>query len=342
MIPGRRARAGLALAGALLGLVLTASPAAADPPRPTDYRSTITEVSPPLPGGVDLRIIGGDSLLELSVARGHTAAVADYPTSADAEPVPYLRFDADGTVRRNALAVATTANRSRYGAATTVPDQDAAPRWEVVARDGTYAWHDHRIHWMSPTGPRRVPANGRVDLGGSNGTWSVPLTVDGRATVVTGELVIEPGPSTAAWALATAIILALTLLVGVRIGGRAAVVLGVVAGTGATAASLATLRAVPTEAGGSAVPVAVAAVSVLAALVALFAPVRFRPAGTAAAAAAMVGWAATRATVLTRAVLPTTLDPGWDRVATVGALGVGLGLAVLLVWRRPRRDEALA
>ncbi|HWJ97749.1 MAG TPA: hypothetical protein VNQ33_06280, partial [Acidimicrobiales bacterium] len=183
-------RAGLAALGALVLLLVSASPASADAPRPTDYRSTVTDVSPALPSGATVRVIGGDSLLELSLPKGHTAVIADYPTSGEAEPVPYLRFDADGTVRRNTLAVATTANQARYGASSTVPDPGAAPRWETVATNGTYAWHDHRIHWMSPKAPRVVAADGRVDLGGDDGTWSVPLEVDGKDTVVTGELVL--------------------------------------------------------------------------------------------------------------------------------------------------------
>ncbi len=331
MTPGARARSGLALAAAALVLLLTADPAAADPPRPTDYRSTITDVAPALPSGVELRIIGGDSLLELSVAEGHTAAVADYPTSDDAEPVPYLRFEADGTVRRNALAVATTANDRRFGSSTTVPDPDAAPRWEVVAGDGTYAWHDHRIHWMSPKAPRNVGPDGVVDLGGADGTWSVPITVDDRPTVVTGELVLEPRPSAAGWLPAIAVVFGVTALVGRRFGARAAAVIALLAGAGATVAALATARAVPPEAGGSTVPVVVALVAVAAALVALFGPVRARPAGQAAAAAALLGWAATRWTVLTRAVLPTTLAPGLDRLATAVALGVGAAVVLLLV-----------
>ncbi|MGN6693412.1 MAG: hypothetical protein ACTHN0_04485, partial [Aquihabitans sp.] len=72
-------RAALAALGALVLLLVPASPAAADAPRPTDYRSTVTDVSPALPEGAEVRVIGGDSLLELSLPAGHTAVVADYP-----------------------------------------------------------------------------------------------------------------------------------------------------------------------------------------------------------------------------------------------------------------------
>ncbi len=327
--PARRAALGVLVMVVLLGA--TAAPVAADAPRPTDYRSTITDISPALPPGAALRIVGGDSLLELTVPAGHTAEVADYSASADADPVPYLRFDADGTVRRNARAVATTANEARYGTTDRAPDPDAAPRWETVATDGTYAWHDHRIHWMSPTPPRVVDADGRVDLGGPDGAWTVPLTIDGNPTVVTGQLVVASPPSLLAWGLLAVVSLFVTVLVGLRWGLRAATGLGAAAGAAAVIAALATWRAVPPGAGASIVPVVVAAVALLAGLVGSLGPRRLRPVGAAATAAALLGWGVTRWTVLTRAVLPTTLAPAIDRGTTAVALGVGLALAGLLV-----------
>ncbi|MGN6696506.1 MAG: hypothetical protein ACTHN0_20165 [Aquihabitans sp.] len=338
-------RAVVAALGVLVLLAIPAAPAAADAPRPTDYRSTVTDVSPALPPGATVRVIGGDSLLELSLPEGHTATVADYPTSDDAEPVPYLRFDADGTVRRNALAVATTANQARYGTASTVPDPDADPRWETVATNGTYAWHDHRIHWMSPKAPRMVADDGQVDLGGDDGTWSVPIEVDEKPTVVTGELVLLSPPPVFAWAALVAAAVVVTLAVGTRFGLRGGSIAGVIASAGALLAANATWQAVPADAGGSPVPVIVAAVALVAALVGALAPPRIRLVAVAATAAALLGWGVLRWTVLARAVLPTTLAPWLDRTATAVAIGVGFGLAGLLVKgpaRQPRSDAAPA
>lgn len=310
---------------------LPAGPASADAPRPTDYRSTVVAVSPALPRGAEVRVIGGDSLIELSLPRGHTAVVADYPTSRGASSVPYLRFDADGTVRRNARAVATTANEARYGTSDRTPDPDAAPRWETVATDGRYAWHDHRIHWMSPTEPRAVDRDGRVDLGGADGTWSVPLTVDGRPTTVTGELVLLDPPSPLPWVLVVCAAVAATLGACVRWGLRAGSAAGAATGALAVVASVATWQAVPADAGASAIPVVVAAVAVLAGILGVAGPRATWLGAGAAAAAALLGWGATRWTVLTHAVLPTDLAPVLDRSATALAIGVGAGLAVALV-----------
>jgi hypothetical protein len=329
--PAPTVRFAAALLGALTLLGFAASPADADAPRPTNYRSTVVDVEPALPPGAEVQVIGGDSLLELAIPRGHTAVVPDYAGSDDTSPVPYLRFDADGTVRRNTLAVATTANEARYGTGDRVPDPDAEPRWETVATDGRYAWHDHRIHWMSPTRPRAVDDDGRVDLGGPDGTWSVPITVDGEATVITGELTLEPAPSALPWAL-----LAIAFAVvgygscawrGLRTGAG----VGAAIGIAATATAAATWRVVPPDAGASWAPVAVAGVAVVGGLVGAVGPRSTRLGSLAATAAALLGWGLTRWTVLTRSVLPTDLAPALDRGVTAAALGVGLGLAVALV-----------
>ena len=331
MTPRAARQAAAAAVTVLVVLLGFAAPSAADAPRPTDYRSTVTDVSPALPAGATIRVIGGDSLLELSVPEGHTAEVADYATSEDADVVPYLRFDADGTVRRNALAIATTANEARYGTSSTVPDPDAEPRWETVATNGTYAWHDHRIHWMSPKAPRVVAEDGRVDLGGANGTWSVPIEVDGKATVVTGELELLSPPPVIAWVVLLVVAAVAAVVVGVRFGLRGASAVGTVAAIGAVIAATATWRAVPADAGASAVPVVVAIVALAAGLTGVLAPARIRLVAVAASAAALLGWGLLRWTVLARAVLPTTLAPWLDRTATAVAIGVGLGLAGLLV-----------
>lgn len=330
--------------GALLVLVGTAAPAAADPPRPTNYRSTVTDVTPALPRGAEVRIIGGDSLLELSLPVGHTAIVADYAATDDDDPVPYLRFRADGTVERNALAIATTANESRYGSSDRVPDPDADPEWETVATGGTYAWHDHRIHWMSPTAPRAVDDDGRVDLGGEDGTWSVPITIDDTPTVITGDLVLEsppPAASTFALVIGALALVAAVVVLADRFGPRGTGALAAVVGLLAVLTAWATWQAVPADAGGSIVPVAVAAVAVVAGLVVLAGPANVRVPALAAASASLLGWGVLRFSVLTHAVLPTTLDPWIDRAATAAAIGVGAGIAVLLV-RGPKRRPAPA
>ena len=346
MTTRRTAGRGLALlagaAAAIATVVLPARPAAADAPRPTDYRSEVLRVSPKLPPGMTVEVVGGDAFLELHVPRGHTAVVDDYAAANETEPAPYLRFQADGTVQRNRNAVATAANESRFGTTDETPDPDAEPDWETVATDGTYAWHDHRIHWMSPTRPRAVNPDGRVDLGGRGGTWLVPLTVDGTPTGIIGQLVLEDPPSPLPWALLALIVGAGAVAAGLRLGIRVSAAGATVIASAAVGVSWATWSAAPAGSGASWLPVAVPVVAVFAAVLAAWGPDRARLAAVAAAAAALVGWGLVRGTVLLRAELPTTL-PFWiDRAVTASALGAGAGLAVLLVWKPPVRSSPTA
>ncbi len=309
---------------------------AADPARPTDYRSRILTIDPPLPAGARLAVVGGDAFLELSVPRGTTAEVPDYDQGDD-EPAPYLRVLADGTVERNRRAAATVLNASRYGTSTGDLDLGGTPSWEVVAHDGTYAWHDHRIHWMLPTPPAEVGADGRVELDGPDGTWQVTLVVDGTTHLVTGELLLLDPPSPAWWSV-------------VAVGGGAALLLGGVGrrrrpvalaaalaalAAAAVAVGIAAYRAAPAEAGASPISLAVPAVGAAAALVAATRPGRARRAGLAAVAAALGSWAWLRRAVIDHAVLPTTWPPALDRTVTALALGAAAATVVLLVWRPP-------
>ena len=173
-------------------VVLTAAPAAADPAGPSDFRSEVTGIVPSV-DGVTAEIRGGDSFLELTVDEGHTVIVEGYTGE------PYLRFQPDGTVERNRLSTATYLNDDRQGevdipADVTAAGPDAEPEWEAVADGGTYAWHDHRVHWMddsSPSVDRGEPVPGAYD------PWRVPIVVDGAPAEVQGILVYEESVSAA-------------------------------------------------------------------------------------------------------------------------------------------------
>src|SRR4029077_17610028 len=91
------------------------------------------------------------------------------------EDEPYLHFRADGVVEENRRSPTLYQNRSRYGPADGAADADApaAPEWQQVASDGSYAWHDHRAHWML----RQPPAN--AERGQQVGSGDIPLQVDG-------------------------------------------------------------------------------------------------------------------------------------------------------------------
>jgi len=217
------ARAGALTLLVLIGLQAGVGPALADPAVPTHYRSTVTEVvdADGEPIDLDVEVLGGDTYLVVEVPAGTELGVPGY----DGEP--YIRVHADGEVEVNQRSPARWLNDARYGSADVdVPalaDAHAPPDWELVARDGVYAWHDHRIHFMSPALPAQVdPSSDEVQ---EIWDWEVPITVDGEEAVILGELVWVPGTGVALPALALVVAIALGVVVARRIGGDPLVLL---------------------------------------------------------------------------------------------------------------------
>jgi hypothetical protein len=139
----------------------------------------------------------------------------------------------------NLASEATYVNADRYAEVASIPADvgpDVEPRWDKVSDDSTYAWHDHRIHWMSPTLPPQVVDTSKRTV--VNPAWEVPFTHGDRREIVTGELAWVPPPSPVPW-IALAVLLTLPALLGLRRGKGsdwerrlvrpAAVVLGIVA-----------------------------------------------------------------------------------------------------------------
>ena len=167
----------------LVLLVVTAAPALADPAKPSNYRSTI--VTQPHPD-VAVEIQGGDSFFVMEVAEGTEVVVPGYDDDEDfsdwEELEQYVRVLADGTVQLNRRSAAYYQNAARYGAS---PEgevgPDVPPDWETVASDGRVAWHDHRIHWMSPVPPDSVDTSAGTPQDVQD--FRVPVIVDGDTQV---------------------------------------------------------------------------------------------------------------------------------------------------------------
>jgi len=303
--------------------------AAADPPGPTNYLSEVTEIDPATPG-IDVEIIGGDSFVSLTVAPGVTVNVVGYAGE------PYLRFLSDGTVEENQWSPSKYLNKDRY-ADSDLPegaDADATPEWIVVADDGSFAWHDHRTHWMNDMAP---PGRGPGDTVAEG---VIPLLVDGIEVDVTVVSVWQEQPSSAP------IMLGLTLglfLAYAAIRRRGKVVIGVVLVL-AIAATIIGFFAFASVPGETSPPWSLWLFPLTAGILA---PVVLaeRPRGREhmlllIAALDLVAWSVLHWGWLWAAVLPTSLPFWLDRfvAATVLVGSIGAAAAVVLAVAAPGRN----
>jgi hypothetical protein len=325
--PSRFAAA--AIAAATAAVLLTAAPASADPARPSDFRSRIDAIEPATEA-FEADILGGDSFIELAVEPGHEVVVLGYGLD---DPEPYLRFLADGTVQENLRSEATYLNADRYGrpGEVDVPaglSPDDEPEWRTVATNGRHAWHDHRVHWMSPDTPPGFSAGDVIQ------TQDVQLLVDGEPVVITVSVLFEDPVSPVPWIVLAVVVLGALVAAGWR---RAALPIAVVAGTvaavAATVVGWGEASAVPAGAGSSNLQVIVPAVALVAAIAAalfLWRGARgLAGVSLLGTAAALAGWALLRLTVLLKPVLPTELPANLDRAGTAAAIGVAAAVVVL-------------
>lgn len=176
----------------------------------TNFRSTVR--SAPDEGGMRWRVLGGDSMLELHNPGSDDVIVIGL------QDEPYLRIGPRG-VFENRRSPTVPLHRERYATSTDMAgmdhgdhsrlDPDAPPEWVRVSAEPRWAWHDHRIHWMSPRTP---------DVDGETvliPRWEVPVLVHGVAATVTGELRWIPAPSPLPW-VGAGLALALPALWGLR------------------------------------------------------------------------------------------------------------------------------
>ena len=324
---------GLVLGVLALALLLPGEAALADPARPTHYRSSVTSV---LTGDgtptatVTAEVVGGDAYLVLTVPSGRTVEVPGYEGEA------YLRFHADGRVEVNTRSPARWLNDARFGAldveVPAIADVDAPPQWELVATGGHYAWHDHRIHFMSPTLPVDVdPTGGMVQ---EVFAWQIPLLLDGEDARIEGVLVWMPGPAPA---------VPLTLLiVTIAAAGWLSATAPARRGVGVLSVALLTLTTgvtarmlAPPGADTEPALIVLPAVAVAAWFLARIGP----GAGTAGsfvhdvAAVPLLGWGLWWSATWWRPVPPTALPIGLVRLVVAAALAVGIAGVVALLRR---------
>jgi hypothetical protein len=184
----RRWRGATALAGAIgaLGIALAAGAPSADA-KDAETVSQLRATKPPV-SGLELEVVDGDKFLLLRNSTGKQVIVKGY------EDEPYLRFLPNKVVEVNTRAPSKYANEDRY-ALTPLPPQansDAKPKWQVISRDGSYRWFDHRIHSMERGRPPQVKDESvRTKIF----DWAVPMTVGGAQVRALGTLEWVPASS---------------------------------------------------------------------------------------------------------------------------------------------------
>jgi len=116
-----------------------------------NFRSIFNGLSTPLPG-VNVQVIGYDSLYELRSSAGQPVTIYGY----DGEP--YSRILPDGTVQQNTNSPAVYLNNDEFGTAP-VPahaHKGAPVVWKTVDKTATITWHDHRMHYIGTGKPPKV------------------------------------------------------------------------------------------------------------------------------------------------------------------------------------------
>jgi hypothetical protein len=150
------------------------------------YRSTVEDVQPRIPG-VRLKVLYGDDQVWLDNRSGETIVIDGYGGE------PYLRFSPNG-IFVNVKSPAGYLNQDRYGKSE-VPksaSEKAPPNWQKLAGGNVWAWHDHRIHYMSPTFPPAISAAPREPHHVFD--WKVPATANGKRFFINGSLDYKPPP----------------------------------------------------------------------------------------------------------------------------------------------------
>ena len=191
----------------LLLLVMSAGPAMAHG-RGSDasnFLSTITDTAEV--EGLRWRVVNSDEYLQLTNSTDEEVMIPDY------EGGPYLRIANDG-VWRNINSRATYINEDRFGQTPlpTTADLGGEPEWEQLSDDNSYAWHDHRIHWMATSEPPGVSTEpGTRQLVNQ---WSVPFAIGGQDLQISGDLEWIPGGSPWAWLIPALLVVSIPVIYG--------------------------------------------------------------------------------------------------------------------------------
>jgi hypothetical protein len=171
-----------------------------DSVQPRDTVSVIDSITPALPSGVQVDIVGSDTFVRVQ-SDGHDVMVTGYKNE------PYMHITTKGEVFVNDGSQTTLINGDRYGNVDTSSFVESpSPVWRKIGTNGIAMWHDHRVHWMSPKPPAPI------DTAGTVLEWKVSMSVDGVATTVAGTLFLREKSSMLWWLAGFAALLCAVVL----------------------------------------------------------------------------------------------------------------------------------
>ncbi|MGN6274744.1 MAG: LPXTG cell wall anchor domain-containing protein [Solirubrobacterales bacterium] len=164
---------------AVLVLLAPASSAFAHGGNP-NYRSVIKKVTPSIPN-VKFQVLNYDSYMQLLDQHGHEVTIYGY------EGEPYARILKNGTVQVNERSPALYLNENRFAEVTVPPiaNAKAPPKWKTFDHSATFIWHDHRMHYMSPSIPPQVKDQSKKT---KIFNYSIPIRVDNKKGAIKGTL----------------------------------------------------------------------------------------------------------------------------------------------------------
>ena len=310
------------------GVLAAPQVALADAAGPTDYRSEVVSVTPST-DAITVTIEGGDAFVRVMVVEGHQVIVLGY------DDEPYLRISADGTVEENRRSMATYYNAERFGSddIPDIVDNDATPEWVKIGSGGSWAWHDHRAHWMEPEPPIGL------DPGESLPAQIVPMIVNGVPVDVAVQTTLQPSPSV--WPAIFGLLIGMQIvLLGALAGPATSIFSSLVLAAAATFVGVAQFRSLPSETG----PLltwwmlpAIALICLITTILIYGRSLMMQHALVLLAGMQLMLRAYIRRSTLTKAVLPTDLPFWFDRMVTAAALtgGITMVIVTLLAMFRP-------
>ena len=282
---------------------------------PTNWRSSITSVTP-VDEDIAIEVIDGGDALRLTAQSGHRVGILGY------QGEPYLQLTDDGRVEANLRSPTWWANLDGSGTGP-VPESatpDADPEWTTIASGNSVLWHDHRVHAMP----------GVTDAL----EWKVLVTVDDLPVEIRGRLARLPSPSTLPEVILAIICVGIVVSMGFRWAWSVSLGATIMASTLAMLVAVSMWTATPKGFSHPWTMIFTALASVVLGVAAVLlrrsAP-RRRLLAIAGALASLAWWIALMFPSFTAAFIPSSLPASVVRSSLALVAGAVVGVTIIVI-----------